>query len=471
MTASPCPQCGFPVQSNDRFCSQCGTVLHVETGDTPVLTESEGFRALTFSPVERVPGRHRSRRRRRRIIGRILLGVLVLALIGSGYVAYRIDQTLNKVHSVSEPPADVDASILGGTPGTAISSGPALTAIATYSQQPSGQSQAIPTQAISQESAGKMAKAISGPSPIEGLAQDSPTPGKPVTVPDTVQLFLLMGVDARPGESIDIGVRPDSLAVAAYDTASGSCRLLSIQRDSRVELPGYGFSKINHALAVGGIPYEMLVVEQFLGVKIDHYALIDFSGMESLINKIGGVDVVVTDEEFSIDGYTFNPGAVHLNGKEALAFSRYRYGPDGDFGRIRRQHQVIAAAIDKLASSSAPSMAKLVPDSLDSLAAHLRTDLSAGELTDLGAAIVEHCSNGRATDETIQGSTSTFLDPLLNMDLWYLTIDEADRDRKVQWLVTGAPLEDAPVATPTARIEGVVPRATLVTIASKARPL
>ena len=101
-------------------------------------------------------------------------------------------------------------------------------------------------------------------------------------MPDTVTLFLLMGVDARPGEAIDIGVRPDSLSVAAYDSATNSCRLLSIQRDSRVELPGYGMSKINHALAVGGIPYEKLVVEQFLGIPIDHYALIDFTGVTAV---------------------------------------------------------------------------------------------------------------------------------------------------------------------------------------------
>ncbi|MGC4192974.1 MAG: LCP family protein [Thermomicrobiales bacterium] len=227
-------------------------------------------------------------------------------------------------------------------------------------------------------------------------------------------------------------------------------------RDSRVELPGYGLSKINHALAVGGIPYEKLVVEQFLGVKIDHYALIDFSGMETFIDKIGGVDIVITDDPFTIDGYTFKPGPIHLTGKEALAYARYRYGPDGDFGRIRRQHQVIAAAIDKLSSSSAPSMAKLVPDTLDSLAAHVRTDLSAGQLTDLGTDIIDHCSGGKAQDETIQGTVGTFQDPLLNMDLSYVIVDEADRDRKVHWLVTGEPLQGQPAATPSATPSAVL---------------
>ncbi len=95
--------------------------------------------------------------------------------------------------------------------------------------------------------------------------------------------ILLMGVDARPGEAIDIGVRPDALAVLRLDPATGSCRMLAIPRDSRVDLPGYGLTKINHALAVGGIPYQELVVQNFLGITIDKYALIDFGGITELV--------------------------------------------------------------------------------------------------------------------------------------------------------------------------------------------
>jgi anionic cell wall polymer biosynthesis LytR-Cps2A-Psr (LCP) family protein len=91
--------------------------------------------------------------------------------------------------------------------------------------------------------------------------------------------ILLMGVDSRDGEAIDIGVRPDSLAVLHIDPENGSCRMLAVPRDSRAELPGYGYSKINHALAVAGIPYEMLVIEEYLGVELNHYALIDFAGL------------------------------------------------------------------------------------------------------------------------------------------------------------------------------------------------
>ncbi|MCO5220196.1 MAG: LCP family protein, partial [Thermomicrobiales bacterium] len=107
----------------------------------------------------------------------------------------------------------------------------------------------------------------------------------PKTDPMTI---LIMGVDARPGQAIDIGVRPDALMVLRLDPESGTCRGLAIPRDSLVELPGYGETKINHALMLGGIPYEELVVELYLGIEIDHYALIDFTGFEDLVDAVGG---------------------------------------------------------------------------------------------------------------------------------------------------------------------------------------
>ncbi|MER3438248.1 MAG: hypothetical protein C4346_12050, partial [Chloroflexota bacterium] len=107
--------------------------------------------------------------------------------------------------------------------------------------------------------------------------------------------ILLMGVDARPGEAIDIGVRPDSLMVLRLNPETGSCRILSIPRDTRTELPGYGLTKVNHALAVGGIPYQKQVVELLLGIPIDHYVLVDFAGFETLVDAVGGITIDVPE--------------------------------------------------------------------------------------------------------------------------------------------------------------------------------
>ena len=118
-----------------------------------------------------------------------------------------------------------------------------------------------------------------------------------VATPDTAPVsagsltVLVMGVDARPGQPIDIQVRADALSVVHIDPETGICRMLSIPRDTRVMLPGYGYSKVNHALAIGGVPYQQLVVGQYLGIEIDHYGLIDFAGMAELVDAVGGVTV------------------------------------------------------------------------------------------------------------------------------------------------------------------------------------
>lgn len=239
--------------------------------------------------------------------------------------------------------------------------------------------------------------------------------------------IMLMGVDAREGDAIDVGVNSDVLAVARLDPETGACAMLNIPRDSRVDLPGYGMSKINHALAVGGIPYQQLVVENFLGITIDHYALIDFNGIISLVDGMGGVTVEIT-ESFYLLGTTFEPGVRTLTGLEALRYSRYRGGADGDFGRIRRQQQILRALIEQ---ASMQDPVDLVQDVLPQFENHVRTDLTAVEMVALGQHFRTSCTEESFVTETLSGSIATFWDPLYNVNLSYVVIDEADVRRKV----------------------------------------
>lgn len=256
-----------------------------------------------------------------------------------------------------------------------------------------------------------------GAAAASGLSEVDP---EPITI-------MLMGVDARDGDAIDIGVNSDVLAVARLDPETGACSMLNIPRDSRVDLPGYGLTKINHALAVGGIPYQQLVVENFLGVTIDHYALIDFNGIISLVDGMGGVTVEIT-ESFYLLGTTFEPGVRTLTGLEALRYSRYRGGPDGDFGRIRRQQQILRALIEE---ASVEDPVSLVQDVLPQFEDHVRTDLTAVEMVALGQHFRTSCTEESFVTETLSGSIATFWDPLYNVNLSYVVIDEADMRRKV----------------------------------------
>lgn len=249
---------------------------------------------------------------------------------------------------------------------------------------------------------------------------------------DEAITILVMGVDARPGEPIDEGVRPDSLMVVRLNPDTGSCRVLAVPRDTRVELPGYGQSKINHALAVGGIPYEQLVVEQYLGLAIDHYVLVDFTGFSELVDDVGGIDVTVPNGFTASDGTVFQPGEQHMDGAKALSYSRFRGDADGDFGRIQRQQQLIQALMAKASDiSPVDAVTELVP----SLGDRLRTDLGQSDMLSLAEQYGSSCTDESVDFLHLDGSIATYDDPLLNMPLSYVVVDESELRRKVAELI------------------------------------
>lgn len=250
---------------------------------------------------------------------------------------------------------------------------------------------------------------------------------------DDAITILVMGVDARPGEAIDIGVRPDSLMVVRLDPSTGSCRTLAIPRDTRTELPGYGQSKINHALAVGGIPYEQQVVENLTGLKIDHYLLIDFNGFQDLVDAVGGIQIDVPEAFAISEDMSFDAGPQTMDGKHALAYARWRGGADGDFGRIARQQLVLRALIRKGAGLDVVrSLNELLPAVQD----NIRTDLGATDMARLGVDYRSTCTDQSVEMIRLEGYDAWFQDPLLNLQLEYIVVDEAEVANKVAMLVS-----------------------------------
>jgi LCP family protein required for cell wall assembly len=243
---------------------------------------------------------------------------------------------------------------------------------------------------------------------------------------------LLMGVDAREGEAIDIGVRPDSLMVLHLNANSGSCRLLSIPRDTRTDLPGYGMTKVNHALAVGGVDYQIQVVEQMLGLGIDHYMLIDFNGFQDLVDAVGGITVDVPADFTSSDGQVFYAGQQQMTGKQALSYARWRGGADGDFGRIQRQQQILRALVQR---ASGLNVVASINELLPAVERNLRTDLSATEMTSLAMDYRSRCTQETISMFRLEGFDATYLDPMLQLNLYYIEVDAAEIRRKVAALL------------------------------------
>ena len=208
--------------------------------------------------------------------------------------------------------------------------------------------------------------------------------------------FLLVGTDTRSdvpttGEAADLGVdagseRSDVLMLARIDPSRTQAAVVSIPRDSWVDIPGHGRNKINAAYAFGGPSLLIRTVEQLTGNRIDHFAVIDFAGFRSMVDAVGGIDVRVA-EASSNDGVQFRQGLNHLDGREALAYVRQRYDlPRGDIDRAQRQQNALRALLDKAVSGGLLTDPAQLYQLLDAVSRSMSVDdtLSNGGIRSLG---------------------------------------------------------------------------------------
>ncbi len=189
--------------------------------------------------------------------------------------------------------------------------------------------------------------------------------------------ILLLGADER-GE--DKG-RSDSLMVITLNPKNNSIKTVSIPRDTYTEIVGKGKSdKINHAYAFGGVDMSVSTVEKFLNIPINYYIEVNMEGFKDIVDAVGGVDVN-NDLDFTSRDTHFNKGNIHLNGEEALKYTRMRYeDPRGDFGRQMRQRQVMQAVIKKGASFSSLTS---YGDVLTAIQKNVKTNLTQDQMFDM----------------------------------------------------------------------------------------
>jgi LCP family protein required for cell wall assembly len=209
--------------------------------------------------------------------------------------------------------------------------------------------------------------------------------------------ILLMGLDYRDWVANYGAPRSDTMLVVTFDPLTNQGGMLSIPRDLWVEIPGFGFNRINTAymfgeaynLPGGGPGLAMRVVEDLIGVPIQYYAVVEFETFERLIDEIGGVDVEVKERikiaPIGSDAMWLDPKPYHFNGAETLAYARVRKYGGGDFGRADRQQQVALAVIDRVTGfDMIPTLVRKAPTLYQELADGIRTNLSFREMLALG---------------------------------------------------------------------------------------
>jgi len=185
-----------------------------------------------------------------------------------------------------------------------------------------------------------------------------PEESRPSKITPKAMNILLLGSDSRASRFQDsdgegTNARSDTIIVIHLPADRQNAQLISIPRDTWTTIPEHGKAKINAGYALGGTPLMVRTVEEFSKVRIDHVVLIDFAGFKEVIDALGGIEIVVEQNIKSIHApfRTFKAGSQHLNGEEALDYSRQRYQfKDGDFRRIENQQQVMRAVVEKAAS-------------------------------------------------------------------------------------------------------------------------
>ncbi len=207
---------------------------------------------------------------------------------------------------------------------------------------------------------------------------------------DGVTNILLIGNDSRlNGED----GRSDAMILVSISKTSGKILMTSILRDVYVEIPGHGSNRLNAAYAFGGPELLMETIQHNFDIPVNRYVLVNFEAFAGVVDAVGGVDIELTAEEIGwvnaylneyneLTGHEFGynyltqtePGVIHLNGPQALAYSRNRY-VGTDFGRTERQRKVMEEIIKKLPGAVVTNMDGL----MEGLCPNLTTNLTQSE--------------------------------------------------------------------------------------------
>ncbi|WP_295072941.1 LCP family protein [Ruminococcus sp.] len=203
-----------------------------------------------------------------------------------------------------------------------------------------------------------------------------------------VRSVLVIGTDGRTDD--DRG-RSDSMILVSLNSKTNELIMTSFMRDCYVEIPNNGWNKLNAAYAFGGPELLMDTIEYNFDVRIDDYVSVDFASFVSVVDSVGGIDIEVSDEEAEeinvilisevnelmgddrMSDLLDHGGKLHLNGKQALSYSRIRKVGNSDFERTQRQRRVMSLIIAKLKSFRPSMFKRLASDVIPDVSTNMST--------------------------------------------------------------------------------------------------
>lgn len=251
--------------------------------------------------------------------------------------------------------------------------------------------------------------------------------------------FLLLGSDARDGE---IKSRCDSIIFVSADTGNKRLVLVSVPRDTLVDIPGYGEDRINATMIYGGPELATQVVSDLIGQPIDYYAVTNYEGFVKLVDALGGVTLEVDKNMYHYDpekGGRFTirlkKGLQHLDGEKALMYVRYRGDALGDINRVERQQRFLCAVVEEMLK---PRNLVRLPVLIPKIKDCIYTNLPLGQMVSL-AKMARNMDDLQVLSGTLPGYLAG--DPY-----WHVDPDEAKE--AVAQLLMGEPLTQVVKETP-----------------------
>lgn len=231
------------------------------------------------------------------------------------------------------------------------------------------------------------------------------TSAKPTVSLNDKYTIMVMGIDSR---SDDVG-RSDTMMLFNVDTKTDNVSVMSIPRDTRVQIKGHGYDKINHAYAYGGHELSKDTVQNLLDVPINYYVLIDIKSFENIIDAIGGIDIDVEKRMYYDDPWDDNgglhidlyPGMQHMDGKKAIEYVRFRDG-EGDIGRVARQQHFLKAVLEKVLT---PSVLPKLPEIIKEVSATVKTDMPFTDMLKF-AGMIPKIKDGTITSSMLPGQAA-----------------------------------------------------------------
>lgn len=187
--------------------------------------------------------------------------------------------------------------------------------------------------------------------------------------------IAIFGIDSRE-DSYNKGNRSDGIIIASINNKTKDVNLVSVYRDTYVDIEGHGLDKITHAYSYGEAPLAIKTLNKNLDLNIKDFITVNFDAVKEIVDYIGGVSMTITSEEVSHIPGISKAGTYNLTGDQALAYARIRYAEGGDYKRTERMRDVLTAVVNKLKTMDISQINKFIDVALPKI----RTNISSSEI-------------------------------------------------------------------------------------------